>query len=858
MLRKRLENGVDVVIQENGFSKMFALQCWVGVGSLHEEKGEEGLTHCIEHMLFKGTRRFAVGEISRRVEFLGGEMNAYTSFEHTVFYLTLPAVHAAEAIDILSDAIFYSSFDENELAREKEVILEELKRNEDSPGYALGRKVFEGIYRGTRAAKPIIGYVETIEAFSRDSVVAFHKKWYQPDNMKIVAVGAIESSEILDKIGKSFGETRGKSADRSLNLQLKPLTDMEVHIVKGDYEQPRIEIAFAAPPMLHDDLLSLDLAAFALGSGESSRLHQKVRDEQQLTSVVGCSVYAPSFGGIFELSAMPQSDNYLECVRALGVELARVKYSEPVTREELERARANAKADRIYGEETVSGQARSLGNALHTPHDLLHDYVIEAQINRLNTYDVEQALCRWLPHDACIMACILPQDSLIQAEDIRAAFRAGFQLPKQNSSPGQSKTSSKNKSPIHVMALTPQITFIYKQQIHNDLMNINAVCSGGLRSEGPFQAGLHHMLSDLLGSATGSLSYKQMLSLVEGQGAVLGGFSGKDSLGLKFQCLTEQVERLLPVWAESLLDPIFPANQLRTSQLEIFDSIQAEQDSPSSLAMRQFQRDIYGEHPYRYPVWGLEDVISGFTTEGLLNSFQRIRDHSHWIISCVGRLPVDAVAKMMQKLLAPLNRSVPRRQDLVRAIPAQFKGGESNLHKDREQVHLVIGGLGLSWTDPDRYALDILSNALGGSGGRLFLKLRDEQSLAYTVSPLHSYGCHRGIFGAYMACSPHKLQDAEFGIRKVWDDICKYGISQDEIDRARNYLIGGHESDMQRGDSQSMTMALMELYNLGHDDFEKYAGRLQEIDRHAVQRVAKRLLVEQDSVTVRVGPLMTS
>jgi zinc protease len=854
MLRKRLENGIDVVIQENQFSKMFALQCWIGVGSLHEEEGEEGISHCIEHMLFKGTKRFAVGEISRRVEFLGGEMNAYTSFEHTVFYLTLPAAHAAEAIDILADSIFNSSFDPEELAREKEVILEELKRNEDSPGYMLGRKVFGSIYEGTPAAKPIIGFEETIKNYTREQIFAFMKKWYQPDNMKVVAVGAVKAESLIEDIQKAFGQVQGKAKDRTLHLKLPQIRQPQVHVVTGDFEQPRIEIAFPAPALLHEDLLPLDLAAFALGSGESSRLHRRVRDEQQLTSVVGASVYAPSFGGVFELSAMPHAESYLECVTALGTELARLKYEEPVTREELERARANAKADRIYAEETVSGQARSLGHALQTPHDLLHDYVVEAQINRLNTYEVEQAVQRWIREDACIMACVLPKDSGITADDVRKAFLSGFKAPTAAAGAG-GKQAARD---IHVAKITPQVTFIYKQQKHNDLMNITAVCSGGLRCESPDQAGMYHILADLLGSATATHNYADMLRRLEGQGAVLGGFSGKDTIGVKFQCLSEQVEDLLPLWAEAILDPRFPDMQLQTAQMEVFDSIQAEKDSPSALGMRRFQQEIYGQHPYAKPVWGSEETVKGFSCDALLEEFNAIRDRSHWIISAVGRLPFEPMARMMERLLQPLHRPIERPTNIVQALPATLKAQTVHLHKDREQVHLVMGTLGLNWNDKDRYALDVLSNVLGGSGGRFFVKLRDEQSLAYSVAPLHSYGCNRGIFGAYMACSPHKLKDAETGILNVWNDICQNGVSQDEIDRARNYLIGGHEADMQRGDAQAMSMALMELYGLGYDDFENYANRLHEVDRAAVQNVARRLLLAQEQVVVRVGPVSES
>ncbi|MBC7530332.1 MAG: insulinase family protein [Oligoflexus sp.] len=851
MLRKHLDNGLDVCIQESSFSKMFALQCWINVGSIHEVSGEEGMSHCLEHMLFKGTRKFAVGELSRRVEFLGGEMNAYTSFDHTVFYLTLPSMHAAEAVELLAEAIFHSTFDADELAREKEVILEEMKRGEDSPSHALGRKIFETIYAGTPAAQPIIGYEKNIHAFTRDDVKRFHKKWYQPVNMKLIGVGDVKPAQLMKQVETHFGVEPNLTRYPDHNLQVKAPKALSVHVVEGDFEQARIEISFPAPALMNEDMIALDIAAFALGSGESARLHRKIRDEKQLTSVVGCSMFSPKFGGVIELSAMPRDETYLECIKALGEELARIKYTEPVTQEELDRARANAKADRIYSEETVSGQARSIGNALQTPHELLFDYVMEAKMNRLTPYDINAALSRWLEPDQAVIACILPKTLKLTGDDVKKAFLDGFKEPKHSI---QQRSRKPDQDGIYHEQLTPQITVIYRQQDRSDLLNIMAVASGGLRVEKEGETGVFHMIADLLGTATEDLDYDEMLNAVEGRGAVLAGFSGRDSCGMKLQCLTEQTDVLLPVWADCLMKPVFNNDQLESTKLEIFDDIHMEQDSPSSLAMRCFQQAMYEGHPYQHPVWGKEEIVRAWTPESLLKIFKTWRDDSHWIISGVGRIPFEDLMKKLEILFKPMNRTVPKAKDLVVAMPEKLATGSFQINKDREQVHLVMGTLGLNWHDEDRYALDLLTNVLGGSGGQMFLKLRDEQSLAYTVAPMQSAGCHRGIFGAYMACSPHKLQEAEEGIEKLWSDLCKKGVTQDELDRARNYLVGSHEGDMQRADSQAMTMGLMELYGLGYNDFSLYTARLNKVQVSDLQRVAKRLLEGQNRVTVKVGP----
>ena len=302
------------------------------------------------------------------------------------------------------------------------------------------------------------------------------------------------------------------------------------------------------------------------------------------------------------------------------------------------------------------------------------------------------------------------------------------------------------------------------------------------------------------------------------------------------------------------MNPVFHNDQLESTKLEIFDDIHMEQDSPSSLAMRRFQQAMYEGHPYQHPVWGKEETVKAWTPESLLQAFKTWRDGSHWTISGVGRIPIEELMRKLEPLFKPLNRSIPKAKDLVLPLPEKLASGSFQIAKDREQVHLVMGTLGLNWHDPDRYALDLLTNVLGGSGGQMFLKLRDEQSLAYTVAPMQSAGCHRGIFGAYMACSPHKLQEAEEGIQKLWDDLCSKGVTQDELDRARNYLVGSHEGDMQRADSQAMTMGLMELYGLGYNDFSLYTARLNKVEVGDLQRVAKRLLEGQNRITVKVGP----
>ena len=363
MLHRTLPNGMEVVVKESHVSEMVAIQCWVGVGSLDEKPDQYGMAHVLEHMLFKGTENRGVGEISRQIEAYGGEINAFTTFDHTVFYLTLSSQYAYEGIEILADAIFNSAFEKSELEKEQEVILEEIRQSMDSPGQKLGRAVFERIYEGTPAARPIIGFAEGVAAFTRDDVKRFHSEWYHPGNMRLVVTGHVDSRKAFPYILEHFGKGSETKPAAKESMVLPQIEGIQTKIIKGDFQQPRIEIAFPGPSMEDPDAVDLDLAAFALGSGDSSRLNQKIRDESRVASSVGCSLYSPNFGGIFGVSAIPAPDRILDCVTELGAQLTKIQSDQPITDQELSRAVVNLRADQIYQDETVNGIARSLGNS---------------------------------------------------------------------------------------------------------------------------------------------------------------------------------------------------------------------------------------------------------------------------------------------------------------------------------------------------------------------------------------------------------------------------------------------------------------------------------------------------------------
>ncbi|MCX6104781.1 MAG: pitrilysin family protein [Proteobacteria bacterium] len=863
MIHEFLENGVEVVLKENRFTPAVAIQIWVGVGSMHEQSEERGMAHFLEHMLFKGTEKRAVGEIAATVEACGGDINAYTTFDQTVYHLTLAAEHAHLGVDLLCDAFSSSRLELVEFQREREVILEEIRRSNDGPGSILGRRVFELMFAGSEAGRPIIGSEASVSGFLRDDLEQFYQRWYTPQNVTVVAVGDFDELEMLSQIKATFGCIAKNStmARQSLRLPERPESCLEwprVSIKRGDYQQPRLAVVYPAPSLENVDSTALDVAAFALGAGEMSRLNQRLRDDEAVVTNASASVYSPLFGGLFEISALMPLESILSATAAIGREVARLSGVEPVTGDELSRARANLKADRIYQEETVDGQARALGFGLRTAQKLVYDEVYTAMINHMPETAVIGAARRWLrPEDAAVVV-LVPNDFELTEAELRTCFRRGVLAGASEGSVAVSTPAAKSlgarAKDTEVIDLSDGVRLIHRRNPNVDLFTLTAATEGGLRAETAANAGLYNAVFSMLGMASESRDYVSLVTEVEGLGASLEGFSGKDSAGIHMQCLTEQTERMLELLREVFLTPAFPEAQWVSTKREIEQGLLAQNDSPSSICIRRFQEQLYGDHPYRHPISGTVDSVRGFTTELLSEAYRSLRDSGPWVFSVAANLPTAKVEALVRSALKGFSPAAKGREFASQQAIGQGRFGNVSLVKAREQVHIAFGFNGLTWGDSDRAALDVLTTVLGGHGGRLFRELRDKQSLAYTVSPLVSYGRHPGIVGAYIACAPEKGQRALASLQSEIYELMEHAPSDAEVERARNYIIGSHEMGLQKSDAQTSTMALMELYGYGYNDFMTYPKTIAKVTAADVLRVARRLFVPERAVSVSVGP----
>lgn len=860
-VRHVLPSGLEILIAPHAGAHVAAVQVYVWAGSLHEYEKERGAAHFIEHMLFKGTKKRKVGEIGALVENAGGDINAYTTFDRTVYYLTLPSAQTELGIDILADAVFSSTFDPEELEREREVILEEIRRGNDDPGSIVGKKIFSLMYPDTEVGRPIIGSVESVSGMSRDDLLGFYRRHYEPSRTSVVIAGDVDPETAIPLIAKYFGDAGPKTKH---SLDVKTLPDLKqvkgggCAVIKGDFEQTRIEIAFPGPSMTDIDGLYVDLAAYVFGGSEISRLQSRLRDRDGIVSAIGCSAYSPSFRGVVEISASVDPEQMLPVCEAIGREVALFLTSEPATSLDIDRARAAFRINRIHREETVDGVARGLGLSLMTPLKEKFESTYEGLLDRLSAEDVMSGFARWFSTDQMALVALGNKTLSLKESDLKSAFLKGWTTV-QDDFARIKKVSRSQRLHREIVQVTrwnlPNgVPVIYRHLPKARMFSLIAATEGGLRCETTAEAGIFHAMAGMCGLATETRTYEEFAGRLEDIGSVVAGFSGKDSCGWEVHTINDYAEETLGMFAESLLKMTVPETQWTSQQRETLHSMKMQKDSASYRCMRRLSEMVYKEHAYSAPILGWPETIESFTAPQLERFYRNWRDEGSWVIGVAGGLPEDELKRILTAQLRDWKPHLNKKRPYTPSLKQRMVSEISSNKMDKEQAHVAIGWRGLGWSDPDRAALDVAINILGGHGGRLFVTLRDQQSLAYSVSPLASQGCDGGLVGAYLACKPDKVDQAMQGLHHELSKISSGLVDDHELERSKNHILGSHEISLQRTSSQAMTMALMELYGVGWNDFERYPDEVRKVTKEDVLRIAKRLFGQTKPCEVVVGP----
>lgn len=848
--RIRLENGLTVLLKEVPSSAVSSVQVWVNAGSANETEAEAGITHFIEHMIFKGTPRRQTGEIARTIEAAGGNINAYTSLDRTVYFAEIPASETDTAVDVLLDAVQFSLFDEEEIAREKEVVLEEYRRMEDIPDRRLGREMMALCFEKHPYGRPVIGTMDTIRAFDREAIIRYMDKWYRAENMVMVAIGKFDRKEILHRVKdltRDFPERpgSGKAARPAEPPQEKARTLMMQEKVGQAY----LEMAWHIPPLLDADIPALDLLGAILGDGKISRLHSRLRIDERLVNSVSAGAYALKDPGLFFVSSTLSPEHLGQVLTIIGEEAALLGTA-PVNPSELERAVNQVEADFLFGMESVSGQARTLGffEMLGGGYQRVETYL--ADLRAVGPADVQRVARRYLRPQNLSMGILLPSETTFQIGPDEIA--ALFEPVSSRAAGGEEREAA--PQPISMRVFPNGMRVIVKENHELPVFSAVGVFLGGSRLEPADKAGLSRFMALMLTRGTENRTMKDIASTLDGWAGQLEGFSGRNSFGLSGRFLSKEIYPAMLLFSECLLKPSFPEAEVEKVREDLLAAIRSKEDRPTALLFDLLEATLYRQHPYGRPETGTIESVAGIRRSDLTEWFGRMTFPSNFVLAVVGDVHSEDLFSFLESLFSSFTSSSPSGVPEVAGEAPLAEPRLAHLERAGAQTHLAVGYLGVSIKDPAHASMALVDGILSGMGGRLFRELRDKESLAYSVTAFRRPGLETGLFAVYLACDPAKAGTGRDMIFKELARLRDEGVSEEELGASKRYLLGQMAIDRQTNGSQAMQMSLDELYGLGYDHQARFIEAIEKVTPADVLGAVRSVFKPEGYVVVSVGP----
>ncbi|MBI4126468.1 MAG: insulinase family protein [Deltaproteobacteria bacterium] len=827
----QLDNGLQVLLAENHAAPVVALNALAKVGSAFETDPEAGISHVIEHMLFKGTPTRPVGSIARDVEAAGGEINAYTSFDQTVYYINMASRYVDQGLAILSDAVSHPLFDAEELKREQEVILEEIRREHDNPSRMASEYLFQTAYEHHSYRRPIIGYVETVRSFTHDTLLNFYRRWYVPANMAFIVVGNFETKTMLEKVRRAFEGFTGSPPPSHPSPAEHPQQRQKLFVTGMNIQSTHGTLGYHIPAVVHPDVPAIDVLSHILGGAESSRLELEVKEKKRLVHRIGSYSYTPRDPGLFAVQGMFNDGNAAKALAAIREEIERIQ-QHAVSQAELELAKTNIRAMQVYERETVGGESDKLSNFLATAGSHEFEARYYQMLMDVRTDDVRRVAQTYLQEKNLTAVLVTPKKSPWSSK--KAQLTNALRPPSSRTH----RRSDRSELEPSITHFPNGLTLIVRENHTLPIVSVVATVLGGNRCETPKTSGINALTARALTKGTKRRSAKEIAQTIDSFAGNLDGFTGRNAIGLRSEFLSDHVREGFSLFTEVLTEPSFDPNEVKNERALQMQAIRDQEDSLSTVAFLHFFKTLYPHHPYGMPSLGTKTTVASFTSNHLQRSWSDTVRCRNLVLSIAGDVSSSEAEDVAKRLMDKLPQGKPRTPKITHdKCPRSILRIETT-KKEKEQAHIVLGFQGPRYKSPDHYAITVLNNILAGQGGRLFLELRDKQSLAYSVSSSVQAGIDPGHFAVYMGTEPGKVDTAIEGILRELTKIREREVKTEELKRAQEYLVGTYELDLQRNGSWASNLAFNELYGLGIDEVKRYPQKILAVTRDDILRAA--------------------
>lgn len=862
VIREMLPNGLTLLIRRDTSAPVVAIVTHVKAGYFDETDDIVGIAHVLEHMYFKGTPTRGVGAIARETKANGGYLNAHTIYDHTSYYTVLPSSAFLQGLEIQFDAFANSVIDAGELARELEVIIQEARRKRDTAGAVAIESLYALLHDHHRIRRWRIGEDNELRALTRDQLMSFYKYWYQPSNMVLSIVGDVDPDTVRDAVMARYGALPAGNPLHVAGPQESSPVSFRVREWSGDIAQTQVALGWRTPALNHPDSPLLDMAATAIGTGRASRLYRAVR-ERGFASGVGAYDYTAGDVGVFVVQADAPPHQAREALVSMWREVMAAR-DHGIRRSEISRAQSIIEARWLRRLDSMDGQASYLAS-WEADGGLERAANYYDRLMSLTAADVEGALARHLQPDAVGIIAYRPngvEAIAADTEGVRALLQsvsgaassvvaspvsptpAAFPAIKA-SSLGNAVRPESVEGDVHVYRTSRGVPVLVHPRAGSPITNVGVFVRGGAVVEPQGADGVARLAVQSSLRGTERRSGARIAEAAEELGGSIGVSAALESLSWSMSVPTRHVASAIELLGDVVQRAQFAPDAVENERLLALAEVERARDDMFRWPMRLAMQAAYGNHPYARAVIGTESSLASVTADAVRNYHHANVLQSASAICVVGDVTPDDVARIVAREFA----TVEWQQDATPAAPA-WPDSLRAQHESRQKQQSALAMLfeGPDRFAPTRFASHVLSVIASGLGGRFFEQLRDKQSLAYTVS---AYGVERrsaGLFAAYIATAPEREEEARVGLLKEFEKLRESPVSDEELQRAKTYLVGTHAISQQSGASVMGDIIDAWLFGAGLAERASFVDDVQRVTAKDVQDLAHRYFVAERRV----------
>jgi zinc protease len=842
--RTVLPNGLTVLIQEDHSAPVVAIVTYVKVGYFDETDPENGLSHALEHMFFKGTSKRGVGDIAKETKGIGGYLNAHTIYDNTAYYTVLPSSGFAKGLEIQADAYANSVIDAPELAREMEVIIQEAKRKADNPGAVATETLYELLHDKHRMRRWRIGREPGLRAFTRELMYAFYRNFYRPGNTILSISGDVDPADALQRAVELYGGLESKEPVRNRGPEEPDRDGFRYRELSGDIAQSQLVLGWRTPGTLHRDTAGLDAAAALLATGRASRLYRAVR-EKKLASSVTAYDYTPTEIGVFVVHAESEPETASEAARVIWDQLHQLRVGS-INEDEITRIRRIFEARWARRLETAEGRANYIAEWEALGGWQLGDEYFKRYMS-VTAEDVQRVTREHLPEEKAAAIIYRPESApvvAVDAADMKRILGEGGSERLPAIAPRAAKPKSEKKpaemekqeAGVSVFRTAEGVPILVRRKA-GPIANIGVYVLGGAIEEEADHAGLTLLTARTMLKRTTTRSAAQIAEDSEMLGGTISASVGGDSFGWSFSVPTQRLPEALELLGEVVQEPTFPADAFETERAAALSNVAMLRDDMLRYPVRLASSVAFPNHPYGVPPMGTEESLRALTAEQAREWHKSRVLESGVVIGVVADMDPKDVADLVAGEFGTLEIGRPPKLGKPRWPKSVKIAAES---RDKAQTAIALAFPGPSRSDDARFAASLIATVASGLGGRFFDELRDRQSLAYTVQASASQKRLAGMFLSYIATSPEKEGVARSGLLAEFAKLRDATVSAEELARAKEYLVGSHAISQESGAALLGEMLDSWMFGEGLRELLEYDDRVRAVTADQMRDVARK------------------